>query len=154
MKDYTSFQYCQKIVIFSSDGTSVLLGKRVGEQDYDGVFSFFGGKMEITDKDILDGLKREKNEELGENVKIKVYTPFTLNLSYRKKDGRNMILPHYYAIYLGGTIQINKKEYSEYKWVQLSELKTFEPKVETIPNTVMQILRLQKIMEKEDFVVV
>jgi hypothetical protein len=43
------FQYCQKIVVYSQDGQSVLLCKRKGEADFDSVFSFIGGKMERSD---------------------------------------------------------------------------------------------------------
>ena len=68
--DTTLFQYCQKIVIFSKDGTSVLLAKRRGEADYDGVFSFIGGKLESTDGGLVQGLQREKDEEIGPMIEI------------------------------------------------------------------------------------
>jgi len=61
------FQYCQKIVVYSEDEASVLLCKRKGEADYDGDFSFIGGKMELSDKDFVAGLRREKNEEVGQD---------------------------------------------------------------------------------------
>ena len=64
MEQY-NFQYCQKIVVLSKDRTKVLLCKRKGEADYDGIFSFIGGKMETTDISIIEGLKREKDEETG-----------------------------------------------------------------------------------------
>jgi hypothetical protein len=47
--DTTLFQYCQKLIILSADKTKVLLAKRKGEADYDGIYSFIGGKMETTD---------------------------------------------------------------------------------------------------------
>ena len=80
--DTSLFHYCQKIVIFSEDLQSVLLCKRKDEKDFDGIFSFIGGKMETTDKDILEGLKREKEEEIGANAKIKIYTKFTTQEEY------------------------------------------------------------------------
>ena len=147
-----SFQYCQKLVIFSKDKTKILLGKRKGEADYDGVFSFFGGKMETKDASILVGLKREKDEELGENFLIDVYPLFTHNLFFTKADGRKMILPHYYAVYKSGEVTLNE-EYSEAQWIPLKELDSFEPKVETIPDVVKQMLKLEKMMKKEDFIV-
>ncbi len=147
-----SFQYCQKLVIFSRDKTKVLLGKRKGEADYDGVFSFFGGKMETKDASILLGLKREKDEELGEKFLVDVYPLFTHNLFFIKADGRKMVLPHYFAIHKSGEIKLNE-EYSEAQWVSVKVLDSFEPKVETIPDVVKQILKLEKIMKKEDFVV-
>ena len=81
MKKY-NFQYCQKIVVYSKDELSVLLCKRKDEADFDGIFSFIGGKMEITDASMLEGLKREKDEEVGEEFKIKVFPSFTTNAFY------------------------------------------------------------------------
>jgi len=48
-----NFQYCQKIVVYSADGKNVLLCKRKGESDFDEVFSFIGGKMEVEDGDFI-----------------------------------------------------------------------------------------------------
>lgn len=59
MPDTTHFQYCQKLVVLSQDLDKVLLARRKGEADYDGVFSFIGGKMEMTDESLLAGMKRE-----------------------------------------------------------------------------------------------
>jgi len=42
---------------------AVLLAKRAGEADYDGTWSFIGGKMETTDATLVAGMQREKNEE-------------------------------------------------------------------------------------------
>ena len=42
-----------------------------------------------------------------------------------------MVLPHYYARFIGGEIMLND-EYSEYRWVNLRELDQFEPKIETV----------------------
>lgn len=151
--DRYSFQYCQKLVIFSRDKTKVLLGKRKGEADYNGTFSFFCGKMETTDKSIFEGVKREKDEELGKKFKVAVYPLFTYNLYYTRKDGNRMILPHYWAVYVEGEIVLND-EYSEARWVSVAELDSFEPKVETIPEAVKEISKLVKIIRKEDLVVI
>lgn len=45
------------------------MAKRKGKNDYDGTYSFVGGKMETSDNGILEGLKREKNEEIGRDNK-------------------------------------------------------------------------------------
>ena len=145
-----NFQYCQKIVLFSKDLKSVLLAKRKGEQDYDGTFSFVGGKMEVTDESIIAGLSREKNEEIG-NCKILINPKFSTNLFFIKKDNSKMVLPHYYAIYQEGEIILNE-EYSEYKWVPLEELNSFEPKIKTIPAAVEAMLELMKIEDKNDLI--
>ena len=151
--DKYSFQYCQKIVILSKDKNKVFLCKRKGEADYDGIFSFIGGKMEITDLSIIKGLKREKDEEVGTDFKIMLYPKFSLNLLFIKKDGNSMIIPHYLAIYEGGDVNLNE-EYSEYQWVKIKDLNEFEPKISTIPEIVNEILRLDKIANKKEFILI
>ncbi|MDP3989884.1 MAG: NUDIX hydrolase [archaeon] len=152
MEQY-NFQYCQKIVVLSSDQTKVLLCKRKGEADYDGIFSFIGGKMETTDENIIEGLQREKNEEVGENFKIKIYPKFSYNLLFRKKAGNSMILPHYLAIHLEGEVILNE-EYSEYQWVSIKNLSEFEPKISSILDTVKEVLRLQDLSKEEEYIVI
>lgn len=132
MDSSTLFQYCQKLVILSRDKTQVLLACRRGEADYDGVYSFIGGKMETTDESILASMKREKDEEIGKSAKIAVLPHETYNLLFRKKDGNSMILPHIASVFVSGNIVISE-EYSDYKWVPLNELESFQPKIDTIP---------------------
>lgn len=149
MNSNTHFQYCQKLVILSEDKTRVLLAKRKGEADYDGVYSFIGGKMEVTDKSFLDGMKREKDEEIGSNNKIKVLPNETYNLLFRKKDGNNMVLPHIPGIFVEGDIDIND-EYSDYKWIPISEIEAFKPKINNIPE--LTHWALDKLSnQKQDF---
>ena len=149
--DKYHFQYCQKIVVLSKDLKKVLLCKRKGEADFDGVFSFIGGKMEITDSSIIDGLRREKNEEVGSTFKVRVFPKFSINVLFRKKDGNSMILPHYLAIHEKGDIQLNE-EYSEYKWVDLDTLQTFEPKIPKIHEVVRDLMKLPTFAKEEEFV--
>ena len=147
------FMYCQKIVVFSKDETKVLLCKRKGEKDYDGMYSFIGGKMEVTDESIIEGLKREKNEEVGADFKIRLYPTYSVNNFFRKKDGNRMVLPHYYSIFQEGEITLND-EYSEYKWVPINELESFEPKIPNIPDYVNKVLELKKIMNDSELIVI
>src|ERR1700679_60878 len=100
MNPQYAFQYCQKLIVFSADRQEILLAKRKGEADYDGVFTFIGGKMEVTDKTIFAGVQREKNEEIGPSAKLRVYTASTHNTLYTKKDGNHMILPYYLAYFV------------------------------------------------------
>jgi 8-oxo-dGTP pyrophosphatase MutT (NUDIX family) len=131
MQSNLLFQYCQKLVILSADKKSVLLAKRKGEADYDGTFSFIGGKMETTDASLLDGMKREKTEEIGPDARIKILPDESRNVLFRKNDGNSMVLPHIAAIYVTGDIRLNN-EYSGYRWVPLGELADFEPKIDTV----------------------
>lgn len=147
------FQYCQKIIVFSKDMSAVLLCKRKGEADLDGMFSCIGGKMEVTDESILAGLQREKNEEVGKNFKVKIYPTYSHNLLFHKKDGNAMILPYYMAIYESGEVKLND-EYSEYRWVNLDELDAFEPKIDCIPEEVRFLRRLEAIQEESEFVLI
>lgn len=149
----TLFQYCQKLVIFSPDKSKILLCKRKWEADYDGVFSFIGWKMETTDESIMAWLKREKDEEVGHSFLVKVYPTFTHNTLFRKKDGNAMILPHYLSIHVSWEIVLSD-EYSEYRWIKISDLETFEPKIPNIPEIVEILLKLQKIAEADNFVVI
>ncbi|HEY1835381.1 MAG TPA: NUDIX hydrolase [Candidatus Saccharimonadales bacterium] len=147
-----SFQYCQKIIVFSEDWSSVLLAKRQGEADYDGAFSFIGGKMDTSDESILAGLAREKNEEIGESAKIHVYPKATNNLFFRKKDGSSMILPHYLAQFMGGKITLNPEEYSEFRWVAVDDLPALEPKIPNIPDMVAWGVALKEFVNPKEFV--
>ncbi|HET6746941.1 MAG TPA: NUDIX hydrolase [Candidatus Saccharimonadales bacterium] len=133
MNSSTLFQYCQKLIVLSNDKSKVLLARRKGEMDYDGVYSFIGGKMEVTDETILAGMKREKDEEIGKNAKIAVLPNETYNLLFRKKDGNSMILPHIAGMFISGDITLND-EYSDFEWVKIDELETFGPKIENIPE--------------------
>lgn len=142
------FQYCQKIAVF--DGTKVLLCKRQNEVDYDGVFSFIGGKMERGDKSIIEGLRREKNEELGADFTIEVLSWASINFLFQKQDGNSVILPHYYARYISGEIKLSD-EYSEYRWVELDELSSFQPLITNIPDAARDLYRLQLSAQAEDF---
>lgn len=125
------FQYCQKLVILSTDRQSVLLARRKGEADYDGTYSFIGGKMETTDETIVAGMKREKDEEIGQTAKVKVWPFESYNLLFRKKDGSSMILPHIAGMFVDGEITLSD-EYSDYQWVALDKLGDFEPKIANI----------------------
>jgi ADP-ribose pyrophosphatase YjhB (NUDIX family) len=135
MKDNTYFQYCQKLVVFNEDYSKVLLAKRKGEADYDGVYSFIGGKMETTDHDLKAGIKREVTEEIGSNANIEVLLDFSFNEFYRKKSGASMVLPHHIAKYLGGEINLSE-EYSDFVWVDIEDIDKFEPKIDTVASIV------------------
>jgi 8-oxo-dGTP pyrophosphatase MutT (NUDIX family) len=125
------FIYCQKLVILSADKKSVLLAKRQGEEDYDQTYTFIGGKMETTDKNIVSAMKREKDEEIGSKCIVKVLAEETYNVLFRKNNGDSVILPHIAGIYLTGDIELSD-EYNDYAWVPLTKLEAFGPKVPNI----------------------
>lgn len=151
--DKYNFQYCQKIVVFSKDMSSVLLCKRKGENDYDGVYSFIGGKMETSDGSFIAGLQREKDEEVGERFKIEIYPLFTINHLFVKKSGDSMVLPYFYAHHIEGEV-ILSDEYSEFQWVEIDKLIDFEPKIADIPDIVNKLLELKKIIKNEELIII
>lgn len=147
------FEYCQKLVIFDEKLEKIFLAKRIGEADYDGTYAFIGGKMEITDENIVAGLKREKDEEVGTHFRVMIDASSTRNLLYMKNSGQKMILPHYAGIYDGGEVDLSD-EYSEYAWVSLSELKDFEPKIPNIPEMVVWAKQILEQMEKQSLILI
>jgi 8-oxo-dGTP pyrophosphatase MutT (NUDIX family) len=151
MQSNLLFQYCQKLVVLSADKKSVLLAKRKREADYDGIFSFIGGKMETTDIDLVAGMKREKNEEISTNTLVKILPYETHNVFFCKKDGNSMVLPHIPGVFVSGEITIND-EYSEYKWVPIVELDNFEPKIEGIFEITNWALQKVNIANDSQFV--
>ncbi|MDB5166236.1 MAG: hypothetical protein JWM37_308 [Candidatus Saccharibacteria bacterium] len=151
MAENLSFQYCQKLVVLNQELDSVLLAKRKGEADFDGVFSFIGGKMETTDETLLAGMQREKNEEVGDRVSLKVLPKESYNLLFRKQDGNSMVLPHAACVYEGGEISLNE-EYSEYAWVEIDQLDSFEPKIETVVEAAAWALGRLSVATESDFV--
>lgn len=145
------FQYCPKMVVFNEGLDKVLLARRKGEQDYDDTFSFIGGKIETSDGGIINGIRREKNEEIGTDATIRIAPMPVFNAYFQKRDGSSMILPHHICIYLGGNINLND-EYSEYQWVPLDELKEFGPKIDTIEPAVDWAKRFIGQLTDNDFV--
>lgn len=143
----TRFQYCQKLVIFSRDMDKVLLAKRKGEADFDGVYSFIGGKMETTDTSILEGMYREKCEEIGENNIISIYLDLVHHELFIKKSGDVMILPHYICIFEEGEIELNE-EYSNYEWFDVGSINEVENVIPTVVTIVEKFLNFKDILPK------
>lgn len=150
MSETLNFQYCQKIVLFDEED-NVLLARRKGEADYDGVYSLIGGKMETTDASLVEGMRREKQEEIGRRAIVLIAPHLSFNILFRKKDGSSMVLPHLYALYKGGEIDLNE-EYDDYKWVAPTDLEAFEPKIETIVEAVRRARQLRQIIADDELV--
>jgi NADH pyrophosphatase NudC (nudix superfamily) len=151
-KDPLFFHYCPKLIVFSKDKKSILMARRTGEADYDGVYTFIGGKSEVSDGGLLVGLQREKNEEIGPDAKLKVcYMMSCYQVWYTKKDGNSMVLPHHIAIYQGGDIKLNPEEYDDYKWVLVKDVDKFA-QIPANPPAVKAALRYLSLLTDEDFV--
>jgi 8-oxo-dGTP pyrophosphatase MutT (NUDIX family) len=153
MQSNLFFQYCQNLVILSSDKKSVLLAKRKGEADYDGTYSFVGGKMETTDTTLIAGMKREKDEEIGEKTAVKIIPNESYNILFRKKDGSSMIIPHVCGYFVLGDIKLSD-EYSDYKWVAVEELNDFEPKIENITELTNWAIAKLNAVEDNNMIII
>lgn len=145
------FQYCQKIIVFSQDETKILLAKRKGERDYDGTYTFVGGKLETTDGSLQAGLQREKNEEIGAAARVMVCPTVSHNVYFQKEDGHHMVLPHYIAKFASGEVVINE-EYSDYAWVAVNDLDNFEPKISNITAITAWAKRILPTITTEEWV--
>lgn len=75
-----------------------------------------------------------------------MYLEASRNLLFRKSDGTAMIVPHYLAHHVGGDIDLNAEEYSEYRWVSVDELEGLEPKIANIPEFVAWASSLRQAM--------
>ena len=133
MQSNIYFIYNQKLVILSKDFKNVLLAKRQGEADYDQTYTYIGGKMETTDESLLAGMKREKDEEIGSDNIIEIMPNEAYMVLFKKSNGDMVIIPHIPAVFKSGEIVLSD-EYSDYKWVPLTELNNFQPIVSNIPE--------------------
>lgn len=147
MVDTTKFQYCQKLVVFNPNMDKVLLARRKGEADFDGVYSFIGGKMETTDETILKGMYREKCEEIGFRNKVLIYPDLVHHEVFTKKSGDKMILPHYVCIFSEGEIDLND-EYTDYIWYDVNNILDAPNVIPTVPDIVGKFKGLEGILKE------
>lgn len=145
----TLYQYCPKVALFYDD--TVLLARRVGEADLNGLYSLVGGKIEHSDPLVTDGIFRELTEEIGHSVAGELLATFCVPVEYTKKDGSRMILPHYYAHYLGGNITLNPAEYTDYLWCPVVDLPGRTDVIPNVHEICHQLLRLVRIATPADF---
>ncbi len=110
--------------------------------------------MEIGDASIVSAIKREKNEEIGPQAKIRLFPLLSHNIVFTKSSGERMILPSYLGIMADGEIQLNLGEYSECSWVPVEQIETFEPKTDAIPEAVRWAKRVMPLLSESDFVVI
>jgi 8-oxo-dGTP pyrophosphatase MutT (NUDIX family) len=147
----TMYQCVQKLLVVDEQSSRVLLCQRRGEADLDGIFTLIGGKLEHGDEDLVAGLRREKDEEVGAAVRLSVLTTYATFAEFTKADGSKQILPHYYAVYRGGDIEISE-EYASFQWVAVDELNGFGPIVPNIPMIADRLIRLRRVATDDDFI--
>ncbi|MFH1511359.1 MAG: hypothetical protein ABIF10_06720 [Candidatus Woesearchaeota archaeon] len=85
-KKYFHF-FVGKLAVFrrSNGKWQVLVARRKGEKEYDDTYSFIGGRKESSDSLIIDNLGREKTEELGSGVRIRLFPAFGIPFAFERK---------------------------------------------------------------------
>ena len=72
---------------------------------------------------------------------------------FDRKDGRRVVLSHYYGRYHSGEIRLSD-EYSEARWVDVRVVPFFEPKVESLPRVISELTKLERLIQEGDFVLI
>lgn len=73
----------------------------------------------------MESMRREKNEELGEAIKIKVFQFPLVERLIKSTDGDRKKLSYYYSRYLWWSMQLSLKEYEKYSkadWMAVDEV--------------------------------
>jgi 8-oxo-dGTP pyrophosphatase MutT (NUDIX family) len=135
-------EVCLKLALFDAEG-QVLLARRHGEELYDGVFSLIGGKMDGADPDLIASMRREKNEEIGSDARVRVLPTLAVPVHYTKPSGVKQLLLHYAAAFDGGRIDLNPYEYSEFTWTHPAGIPTIGPIVPNLPLLVPALSALR-----------
>ena len=104
----------------------ILMVKEAKKNCY-GKWAFPAGHLEENET-IFEGVKRETKEETGCDIELKQVFPIITN-------GKNIIMIHILADLVNDSIQYNKDEIIETKWIELEELKKISSYIED-PNPV------------------
>lgn len=120
--EYTVANVTQRAVIYDPENQKYLLAKgAIGTKgsfmDLYGPWEFFGGRV-AKDEELIDGLKREIEEEAGD---IKFEIVDSLGSLLIEVKSRKLVLIGYLVNYLEGEIKLDK-EHSEYKWQTAKEI--------------------------------
>ena len=118
MKKDELFFIGQKVFVEKDGNVLVLINKRNGEVD------FPGGKI-LDNEDLELALRRELEEELGPDIKVKIGGPvirWVTTMKYGKNIGKRIFLVGFRGEYLSGKINLSS-EHSGYKWVNKKNYK-------------------------------
>ncbi|GIP36098.1 NUDIX hydrolase [Paenibacillus sp. J2TS4] len=81
-------------------------------------WNFPGGRIE-SGEDILDAARREVKEETGYDVKL---TGTTGIYNFISSTNNQVIMFHFTGEIIGGSLQLEDSEISDYKWIMASDL--------------------------------
>ncbi|WEG12236.1 NUDIX hydrolase [Pullulanibacillus sp. KACC 23026] len=99
-------------------------------------WNFPGGRIEYGE-DILDSAKREVKEETGFDVSL-INTTGVYN--FNSITDNQVILFHFTAEIVGGTLKLEEEEIVDSKWIKLNELSKMEDKDLREPHVIRQII--------------
>lgn len=113
------FSLAQKIVLFN-EKNEILLMKAKNDEKWD----LPGGHFEKNDTDILESLKREVAEEIGESVDFEILEEISVELRKYKGEFKN-VKAVYLAKYNLGKIKLSE-EHSDFQWISLAEIENLK----------------------------
>ena len=119
----------------------ILMVKEAKKNCY-GKLAFPAGNLEENET-IFEGVKRETKEETGCDIELKKVFPIITN-------GKNIIMIHILANLVNNSIQYNKDEIIETKWIELEQLKKMksdELRSYPVVNFIIQNLEEKKLYE-------
>lgn len=118
----------QSVIIIKDD--KVLMGKRSLTEDvFPGLWGIPGGKVDITDKSLEDGLRREVMEEAG--IEITNIHMVQSNINEQKKK----VYITYIAEWLLGEPRSDENEIDEYAFMDKKQIEALEAERMVTPFT-------------------
>lgn len=118
----------QSVIIVKDD--KVLMGKRSLTEDvFPGLWGIPGGKVDITDKSLEDGLRREVMEEAG--IEITNIHMVQSNINEQKKKAYIT----YTAEWLSGEPRSDENEIDEYAFMDKKQIEALEAEGMVTPFT-------------------
>lgn len=119
-----------------------ILMVRETKKDCYGKWAFPAGHLEENES-IIEGVKRETKEETGCDIQLKKVFPIITNK-------KNIIMIHILAELVNDTMQYNRSEIMETKWIELEQLKKMkEDELRSYPvvNFIIQSLEEKHLYE-------
>lgn len=111
-------------VIRRDDGRILLLKRRDDEKVYPGFYTFPGGKVEDNET-ITEALEKEVIEECG--LKLKPGIVLIKEKAIGRPDGQtSKSLSFLCSVEDDTSIELDPKDFTDYKWVNLEELRELE----------------------------
>ena len=98
--EQTLRQNSNQSFLFRKGDKEVFLPTRSKNRNNAGLISPRGGKMKHGDITSIESMRREKNEELGEAIRIKVLNIPLAERLIKSTDGDRKKLMYYYAQYI------------------------------------------------------